>query len=184
MIDGLSQRLSDGDLAMVGEAMTMRMSREAGLRAAAAQEYVQRVVPERMYIKRGDFQKFGYSDRCPGCRSVIVGGTQQGHSEARRKRILGELETIQDRSRRTSRRKLEETSAGSGAGAMTDVCSGGLTVADAWRVSGQGGLGGGGGETMTDVVSGGQTVAGAPVKSSGSCGGGVAVAMGLGGGAS
>lgn len=40
-----------------------------------------------MYIKRGDLEKYGFAERCPGYRSVLTGVNQQTHCEAFRKRI-------------------------------------------------------------------------------------------------
>ena len=42
----------------------------------------------RTYLRRADFEQWGLSEGCPGCRYLRTGqGRQQAHSEARRKRI-------------------------------------------------------------------------------------------------
>ena len=46
----------------------------------------------RTYLRRADFEQWGLSEGCPGCRYLRTGqGRQQAHSEARRKRIEGLL---------------------------------------------------------------------------------------------
>ncbi len=51
------------------------------------------VVPKRLYMKKEDFDKFGYTPKCPGCLFLAAwGGGRQGHSEACRKRIELQLE--------------------------------------------------------------------------------------------
>ena len=49
-------------------------------------------IPRRAQLKKDDFEKFGYTAKCPGCRSMLRGGTRQGHSELCRERIEKELE--------------------------------------------------------------------------------------------
>ena len=41
----------------------------------------------RVYIKKADVQKFGYSMNCPGCRSVMTNTTARAHTEECRKRL-------------------------------------------------------------------------------------------------
>ena len=42
----------------------------------------------RTYVRRVDFEQWGLSEGCPGCRYLRTGqGRQQAHSEARRRRI-------------------------------------------------------------------------------------------------
>ena len=36
----------------------------------------------RAYIYKADIEEAGYSDNCPGCRAMMLGKTQQAHSEA------------------------------------------------------------------------------------------------------
>ena len=43
----------------------------------------------RVYIKKADVQKFGYSMKCPGCRSVMTNTTARAHTEECRKRLEG-----------------------------------------------------------------------------------------------
>ena len=49
------------------------------------------MVPNSFYVQQQDLKKFGYTYRCPGCRSIIRGGTRQGHNDACRHRIMKEL---------------------------------------------------------------------------------------------
>ena len=35
----------------------------------------------RLYVRRSDVQKYGYSMNCPGCRSVMTGTTARAHTE-------------------------------------------------------------------------------------------------------
>ena len=41
----------------------------------------------RVYIKKADVQKYGYSMNCPGCRSVMTNTTAGAHTEECRKRF-------------------------------------------------------------------------------------------------
>ena len=41
----------------------------------------------RVYIKKADVQKFGYSMNCPGCRSAMTNTTARAHTEECRKRL-------------------------------------------------------------------------------------------------
>ena len=55
----------------------------------------------RVYIKKADVQKFGYSMNCPGCRSVMTNTTAPAHTEECRKRLescLAEAEETKFRS--------------------------------------------------------------------------------------
>ena len=46
----------------------------------------------RSYLRRADFERWGLSEGCPGCRYLRTGqGRQQAHSEACRRRIEGLL---------------------------------------------------------------------------------------------
>ena len=46
----------------------------------------------RTYLRRADFEQWGLSEGCPGCRYLRTGqGRQQAHSEACRRRIQGLL---------------------------------------------------------------------------------------------
>ena len=40
-----------------------------------------------LYIRRSDVQKYGYSMKCPGCRSVMTGTTARAHTEECRRRL-------------------------------------------------------------------------------------------------
>ena len=41
----------------------------------------------RLYIRRKDVEKHGYTEGCEGCRVVSRGGVSRNHTEARRQRI-------------------------------------------------------------------------------------------------
>ena len=41
----------------------------------------------RVYIKKADVQKYGYSMNCPGCRSAMTGTTALAHTEECRRRL-------------------------------------------------------------------------------------------------
>lgn len=71
---GVFGRLSGQDPEVDGEAVRMEVSDEIRARAAAEEE-IRRVVPKRMYIRKGDLKQFGYSQGCLGCNSIIRGGT-------------------------------------------------------------------------------------------------------------
>ena len=44
-------------------------------------------IVHRAHLRRGDFDKFGYTDRCPGCSAILRGLRVQPHSEECRKRM-------------------------------------------------------------------------------------------------
>ena len=44
-------------------------------------------VPRNFYLTRADLNKHGFTDRCPGCSSVLRGISLQPHSEGCRKRF-------------------------------------------------------------------------------------------------
>ena len=45
-------------------------------------------VPRRVYIKREDVEKHGYTSRCPGCISILRGTARQEHNEQCRNCLL------------------------------------------------------------------------------------------------
>ena len=48
----------------------------------------------RTYLRRADFEQWGFSERCPGCRHLkTCQGRQQAHNGACRKRIEGLLKS-------------------------------------------------------------------------------------------
>ena len=68
-------------------------------------------VPKRVYLTKDDFEKFGYSGKCQGCKSILKNATRQSHSEACRKRLEKELEGT-ERSTKAKQREhkfFEET---------------------------------------------------------------------------
>ena len=50
------------------------------------------VVPRRVYIKREDVEKFGFTPKCPGCKAILQKKPPQTHSEACRLRFEVHLE--------------------------------------------------------------------------------------------
>ena len=55
----------------------------------------------KTYLRRADFERWGLSEVCPGCRYKRTGqGLQQAHSEACRRRIESLLEGDSSRSAR------------------------------------------------------------------------------------
>ena len=50
----------------------------------------------RFRIRKEDWEKFGYTASCPGCRAANRGTTAANHSEECRKRLSEELEKVGD----------------------------------------------------------------------------------------
>ena len=46
-----------------------------------------RPVPRNVYISKADLETYGYTSGCIGCRSILKGGSRQGHSVACRARV-------------------------------------------------------------------------------------------------
>jgi hypothetical protein len=49
------------------------------------------VVPRRVYIRKEDVEKFGYTPKCPSCKALLQKKPTQTHSEAFRLRIEEQL---------------------------------------------------------------------------------------------
>ena len=60
----------------------------------------------RVYIKKTDEQKFGYSMNCPGCRSVMTNTAARAHTEKCRKRLEGCLAEDEETKLRSETAKL------------------------------------------------------------------------------
>ena len=60
----------------------------------------------RVYIKKADVQKFGYSMNCPGCRSVMTNTTARAHTEECRKRLESCLAEDEETNLRSEAAKL------------------------------------------------------------------------------
>ena len=60
----------------------------------------------RVYIKKADVQKFGYSMNCPGCRSVMTNTTARAHTEECRKRLESCLAEDEETKLRSEAAKL------------------------------------------------------------------------------
>lgn len=51
------------------------------------------IPPRRVYVEKKDLEEHGYTARCPGCRSILMGDrARQGHSEECKQRLEKELE--------------------------------------------------------------------------------------------
>ena len=74
-------------------------------------------VVHRAHLRKADFDKYGYTDRCPGCSAILRGLHVQPHSIACRARMEKELQTdvgiknakvrLQERSARTGQAEME-----------------------------------------------------------------------------
>ena len=60
----------------------------------------------RVYIKKADVQKYGYSMNCPGCRSVMTNTTARAHTEECRKRLESCLAEDEETKLRSEAAKL------------------------------------------------------------------------------
>ena len=59
--------------------------------------------PYAFHTKREDYEKYGYSTGCPGCRALLTGTTKQKHTPQCRQRMekeMGELERVKNAKRR------------------------------------------------------------------------------------
>ena len=59
--------------------------------------------PCAFHTKREDYEKYGYSRGCPGCRALLTGTTKQKHTPQCRQRMekeMGELERVKNAKRR------------------------------------------------------------------------------------
>ena len=62
----------------------------------------------RMRLKRDDFVEKGFTEGCPGCKSILSGGQQRGHTEACRKRMEGLLQQTNEGQERLKRQADRE----------------------------------------------------------------------------
>jgi hypothetical protein len=84
-------RVSDEDPNVDGEKL---MVEDAGRKLPDVQVELEReivVMPNRFTIRKEDLERHGYSAGCQGCKALLRGTARQGHSEACRKRLEGEL---------------------------------------------------------------------------------------------
>ena len=90
LVGGVPLRLSDQDPKIDGEAMVVDVppSVTAEMKDAPATHLL---APNNFYVRKHDLEAYGYTQGCPGCRSVLRGGTRQGHNESSRQRILRDL---------------------------------------------------------------------------------------------
>ena len=51
--------------------------------------------PRRVYIKRDDLYRHGFTEGCPGCRSISQGGEPRGHTDACRTRLETAMRTTE-----------------------------------------------------------------------------------------
>ncbi len=49
-----------------------------------------------MYLRKSDFERFGYTENCKGCQSIRVGGISRPHSKVCRARMEEELSKTDD----------------------------------------------------------------------------------------
>ena len=61
--------------------------------APAIAEPAEEVKPLRVRLKPSDFEKYGYTSGCQGCRAIIRKGRPQSHSEECRARMEAILDT-------------------------------------------------------------------------------------------
>ena len=66
-------------------------------------------VPRQVYIRKEDLETLGYTEGCPGCKSILRGTARQAHSIGCRKRIEKELEGT-DKAKR-ARGRIDEYAA-------------------------------------------------------------------------
>ena len=88
LVGGVSWRVNDDDPKADGEAMKMDIPSEA--RQATEQEkevMAQAPIPRNFYITKEHLTKYGYSQDCPGCKSLLRGTTRQAHNTAYRRRF-------------------------------------------------------------------------------------------------
>ena len=84
-------------------------------------EVVPEAVPRQMYIQKQDLEEHGYTERCPGCVSILRGTTRQAHLVGCRRRVEKAMEETK-KARRAGERmekfaeKVEERGGGEGGG--------------------------------------------------------------------
>ena len=74
---------------MDGEKMECRVME--GFEREIIQEVFRDSVPRNSSIARQDFENFGYTADCAGCKAVLRGTTRQKHSDSCRKRMKKEM---------------------------------------------------------------------------------------------
>ena len=82
----------------------------------------------RLYIRRADVQKYGYSMNCPGCRSVMTNTTARAHTEECRRRLENCLAEDEETKFRSEAAKLRVEGWLASRVESTDKSSGGDTV--------------------------------------------------------
>ena len=88
LVGGVPWRVNDDDPEADGEAMKMDIP--SGARQATEQEkelMSQAPIPRNFYITKEHLTKYGYSQDCPGCKSLLRGTTRQAHNTACRRRF-------------------------------------------------------------------------------------------------
>ena len=167
MIVGVPWKPNEGDAKAGGEGLdggVRIMDKEYRERLEEREKEEHAPVPRRMYIRKEDLEKFGYTVKCPGCVSVLRNTTRQSHSEACRRRIEAELKGTErvkaaetkvnqymakvlekaDEARKT-KRKVEEGGAGQdkeedGGRGKDDEMNGGGGVGQGDEMNGGGGV--------------------------------------------
>ena len=86
-------RTSDGDPNMDGEMPDV--TKIVMTKAEHKEVEPEITVPKRVHLTKEDLDWLGYTSKCPGCKSILMGTTRQGHTETCRKGIEGELKNTQ-----------------------------------------------------------------------------------------
>ena len=107
LVAGVPWRQSEHDDKADGEAWRMDVPPVVAPRMDDAEPGEWKaVVPRRMGLRREDFEKYGYSGGCPGCKALLKGTARQGHSDACRRRM--EKEMHGDPRWQAAQRKMDE----------------------------------------------------------------------------
>lgn len=78
LVRGVPWRTSDDDPAMDGEKLEVTVM-GPGEKESIVKD-TSKPVPRNVYISKRDLELHGYSSGCPGCKSILKGGTRQAHS--------------------------------------------------------------------------------------------------------
>ena len=128
LVGGVPWRVNDDDPKADGEAMKMDIPPEARQATELEKEVMaQAPIPRNFYITKEHLTKYGYSQDCPGCKSLLMGddtasSKQQHAGEDLRGKLLmirrsgepskSKNEFIAKDAGRRRRREKEETTAG------------------------------------------------------------------------
>ena len=89
LVGGVPWRVDDDDDSKAdGEAMKMDIPPEARQAAELEKEVMaQAPIPRNFYITNEHLTQYGYSQDCPGCKSLLRETTRQAHNTACRRRF-------------------------------------------------------------------------------------------------